>query len=96
MNKEHYIQTKAEFKDTGNINNNMLHYMYEFYKHRIKESGRPILCTNLEFFKEAMVEWINIPVTTGNNIQEMIINQRPQTIDRGIKKMFEYFDKIYN
>lgn len=96
MNKEHYIQTKAEFKSSGNINNNMFQYMYEFYKHRVRERNQPMLCPSLEFFQQAMIQWVNMPVTKGNNIQEMMMNQRHQTIDKGIKEMFEYFDKMYN
>jgi hypothetical protein len=96
MNKEHYIQTKAEFKASGNINNNMLQYMYEFYKVRVKERDQPMLCPSLEFFTTAMFQWFSMPVSMGNTIQELMMNQRQQTINKGIKEMFEYFDKIHN
>lgn len=96
MNKEHYKQTKAEFQSSGNINNNMLEYMYEYYKYRVKERDQPMLCPDLGFFKMAILEWINMPVSKGNNIQELMMNQRQQTIDKGIREMFEYFDKMYN
>ena len=96
MNKEHYIKIKKEFQTSGIVGEDMFKYMYEFYKVRVKQRNQPILCPDIESFKFYMMEWLNMPVSIGNSVQELIMNQQPQTINKGIKEMFEYFNKLYN
>ena len=94
MNKEDYKEQKKTVL-TGQITEKFTPYMFEYYKHMCKEKGLPILITDVEHFNFSLDLFLKLPVTTGDNMNEFMLNQRPQTISSGVKKVLQYFDKQY-
>lgn len=94
MNKAHFIKQKAHIAK-GSFSEEFTPYMLEYYKHECKEKGFPILINDIQHFNMMLRLFMTIPVTMGDTPQEMMMNSRPQTIDKGIKKVLEFFDKEY-
>lgn len=90
MNKEHWKQCKEELL-SGRINDGMMQYFYEYYKQKTNKD----LAGSQAEFNYKFQEWMNTPVTTGRNEHEWLINQRLQTINKGVKAVTEHFNKIY-
>lgn len=92
--KEEYVKLRPEALK-GFIQLEFLPYMFEYYKHECKKRKFPQLVQSQAAFNQAMNMFLTLPVTVGNNMAEMMMNHRPQTITKGLQKTVKFFDKKY-
>lgn len=93
MNKEHFIQQKQRVK-SGHITSEFTPYMLEYYKFECKQKDLPVLIDDIDTFNKSLQAFLTIPVSVQSDNSMNILGVQ-QTIQKGINKVLNYFDKHY-
>lgn len=95
MNKEEFLNCKKEINTHNTIPAEFVPYMYEFYKVECAKRNWLVLVHSVDEFALRMQQFLEMPLTTGDNVAEMVMNRTNQTIEKGIRNTIKYFDNLY-